>query len=353
MIKEAISKVVFKNNLTEKEAADVMTEIMSGQASEAQIAAFITGLRMKGETVEEVAGCAKIMRKFATPIRIRSGVNVDRDDVNIDRETIIDTCGTGGDRSHTFNISTATAFVVSACGLKVAKHGNRSVSSACGSADVLEALGVNLNVKPEKVEECLAKIGIGFLFAPALHGAMKYAIGPRKQIGIRTVFNVLGPLTNPAGANSQVLGVYSKDLLKMLANVLKKLGTRKAWIVHGADGLDEISITGSTYVAQLSKGKVTTFSISPAKFGLKKSKISGIKGGNAQENAGIIRALFSGEKGPKRDVVLMNAAACLLVGDKVKNIKDGVKLAEDAIDSGKVKEKLERLIELTNESSES
>ncbi|MHB9154320.1 MAG: anthranilate phosphoribosyltransferase, partial [Endomicrobiales bacterium] len=243
MIKEAINKLVRLEHLAEKEAADVMSEIMTGEATDAQISAFITALRMKGETVDEITGCARVMRQFATPIRVKSKIGMDREDINIDRETILDTCGTGGDGTNTFNISTATALVVASCGLTVAKHGNRSVSSACGSADVLEALGVNLNVPAEKVEECLAKIGIGFLFAPSLHGAMKYAIGPRRQIGIRTVFNVLGPLSNPAAANFQVLGVYGEHLLEMLARVLGNLGTRKAWIVHGEDGLDEITVT--------------------------------------------------------------------------------------------------------------
>jgi anthranilate phosphoribosyltransferase len=279
------------------------------------------------------------MRKFATQIKVNAE----------SKASIVDTCGTGGDKSGTFNISTATAFVVSACGLIVAKHGNRSVSSSCGSADVLEALGVNLNVKPEKAEECLSKIGIGFLFAPALHEAMKYAIGPRRQIGIRTVFNILGPLTNPAGANSQVLGVFGKDLVKMLANVLKNLGTRKAWVVHGKDGLDEISITGPTYVAQLNKGRVTTFSVTPKQFGLKTAKLKDIKGGSVRENAQIIRDIFSGKKGAKRDIVLLNSAACLFVADKVKNIKEGLVMAQEAIDSGKAAKQVEILAKLTNE----
>jgi anthranilate phosphoribosyltransferase len=221
------------------------------------------------------------MRRFATPISLRSALDLDREDINIDRETILDTCGTGGDNTSTFNVSTATALVVAASGMTVAKHGNRSVSSACGSADVLEALGVNLNVPKEKVEECLKTIGIGFLFAPSLHGAMKYAIGPRKQIGVRTIFNILGPLTNPAGAQTQVLGVYEKELAVTMANVLKNLGTKCAWVVHGADGLDEISITGSTFVAELKDGKVSTFEIKPEDFGLKSAPMSGIKGGNA------------------------------------------------------------------------
>jgi anthranilate phosphoribosyltransferase len=348
MIKDAIGTIVARRNLTEQEAADTMSEIMSGEATDAQIAAFITALRMKGETVEEITGCARIMRRFATPIRYTSSVDVDREDINVDRETIIDTCGTGGDGTCTFNVSTATAFVVAAGGLVVAKHGNRSVSSACGSADVLEALGVNVNVVPEKVEECLAKIGIGFLFAPSLHGAMKYAIGPRKQIGIRTIFNILGPLTNPANATSQVLGVYSAGLLEPMARVLKNLGTRRAWIVHGEDGLDEISVTAPTKVAELKGSAVTLFTITPEEFGFKRAGISDIRGGSARENAEIISGILNGQKGARRDIVVLNAAAGLYVGEKVRDMKEGVRAAEEAIDSGKAMERLQSLIQLTN-----
>lgn len=349
MIKEAIAKIVRLQNLTEEEAMSAMVEIMSGEATEAQIASFITALRMKGETVDEISGCAKTMRKFATPVRVRAKVDIDREDINVDDETIIDTCGTGGDGTNTFNVSTATAFVICACGLPVAKHGNRSVSSSCGSADVLEALGVNLNVTPEKVEECIAKIGIGFLFAPSLHGAMKYAIGPRRQIGIRTIFNILGPLANPANATAQILGVYDERLVKVLADVLNNLGTRNAWVVHGKDGLDEISIGTETVVAELSDGKVKLFNIDPAAYGFKKSVLADIKGGNALNNAMIIRSLLAGEKGPRRDIVLLNAAAGLKVGGKVKTLEEGLVIAAEAVDSGKAKEKLEMLVKLTNE----
>ena len=349
MIKEVISKIVRDQNLTETEASAAMTEIMTGEATEAQIASFITALRMKGETSDEITGCAKVMKKFATPIRVRSLVDIDREDINEDDETVIDTCGTGGDGTNTFNVSTATAFLVCACGLRVAKHGNRSVSSACGSADVLEALGVNLNVTPEKVEECLSKIGIGFLFAPSLHGAMKYAIGPRRQIGIRTIFNLLGPLTNPASATAQVLGVYEEKLVEVIANVLKNLGSKKAWVVHGEDGLDEISISSDTLIAELSDDKVKIFKINPDDFGIKKAFVSDIKGGTAVENALIIRKILSGEAGPKRDIVLLNAAAGLYVGGKAKDINEGLTMAKEAIDSGRAKEKLELLIKITNE----
>lgn len=254
MIKKAIAKVVERIDLTEAEMIEVMDQIMSGRATPAQIAAFITALRMKGETVEEITGAARVMRDRATPIRVGKGVlDIDRDDINIDQETILDVVGTGGDGTNTFNISTTVAFVVASCGVKVAKHGNRAVSSACGSADVLESLGVNLDVTPETVEHAIAKIGIGFLFAPALHGAMKHAIGPRKEIGIRTIFNILGPLTNPAGADCQVLGVYREELVEPLARVLHKLGCRRGFVVHGMDGMDEITLTRETRLAEVTR----------------------------------------------------------------------------------------------------
>jgi anthranilate phosphoribosyltransferase len=349
MIKECISKLVKLDGLTEKEAADTMSEIMSGETTDAQIAAFITALRMKGETVDEITGCARIMRTFATPVNVHSNVDIDREDISIDRETILDTCGTGGDGTGTFNISTASAFVVAACGLMVAKHGNRSVSSACGSADVLEMLGVNINGSTAKVEECLRTLGIGFLYAPLMHGAMKYAIGPRKQIGIRTIFNILGPLTNPARATAQVLGVYHANLTDKMAGVLKNLGTRKAWVVYGMDGLDEISISCETQVTELLNGALTTFLITPEQFGFKRSPISSIKGGDSTENAAIIRAILEGQPGPKRDIVLLNAGAALYVGDKCATVGDGIKLAAGAIDGGRAKEKLAQLVALTNQ----
>ncbi|HBA86441.1 MAG TPA: anthranilate phosphoribosyltransferase, partial [Geobacter sp.] len=253
MIRKAIARVVEREDLTEAEMIEVMDQIMSGAATPAQIASFITALRMKGETVDEITGAARVMRDRALPIRVgKSVLGIDRDEINLDRETILDTCGTGGSGTNSFNISTTVAFVVSACGVKVAKHGNRAVSSSCGSADVLEALGVNLDVTPETVERSISEIGIGFLFAPALHGAMKHAIGPRREIGIRTIFNILGPLTNPAGADCQVLGVYREDLVEKLALVLKKLGCRRGFVVHGCDGMDEITLTGESTIAEIS-----------------------------------------------------------------------------------------------------
>ncbi len=350
MIKEAIGKVVEKKDLTEQEAITVMNEIMNGEATEAQIGAFITALRMKGESVEEITGCARVMREHATPICIvDSGVvDLDRDDINIDRETIIDTCGTGGDKTNTFNISTASAFAVAGAGLKVAKHGNRSVSSLCGSADVIETLGINLNLPPSEIEKCLNQIGIGFLFAPLLHGAMKYAAGPRKQVGIRTIFNILGPLSNPAKATAQVLGVYSEHLCTVLANVLGNLGVKRAMVVHGQDAIDEISITGPTRVAELKDKQVKTYDLSPEQFGLKSAAMEDIRGGNAQENAQIILNILKGEKGAKRDIVVLNAAAAIYVGGMVKDMSMGIKIASDSIDSGKALEKLELLREFTN-----
>jgi anthranilate phosphoribosyltransferase len=275
-------------------------------------------------------------------------VAMDRDDINLDLETIVDTCGTGGDGTNTFNVSTTTAFVVAGCGLRVAKHGNRSVSSLCGSADVIESLGINLEVSPQVVEACLNQIGIGFLYAPALHGAMKYAIGPRKEIGIRSIFNILGPLTNPAGANVQVLGVYDRQLTQVLAEVLNRLGSRSAFVVHGEDSLDEISITGSTLVSQLKDGEVTTYTIEPEDFGLERGSLSEIKGGDAQENAEIVLKILQGEPGARRNIVVINAAAALVAAGRASGFSEGISQAAEAIDSGQAMSKLEGLREMTN-----
>ncbi len=348
MIKESLFKVVNREDLTEEEMVETMTEIMEGKATQAQIGAFITALRMKGETIEEITGAARVMREKAVKIGSGNGlVSLDRDDINIDQETIVDTCGTGGDGTNTFNISTTTAFVVAGAGLKVAKHGNRSVSSCCGSADVLEELGINLNVTPSEVEKCLDEIGIGFLFAPLLHGAMKYAIGPRKEIGLRTIFNILGPLTNPAGANVQVLGVYEAKLTRPLAEVLGRLGSRSAFVVHGVDCIDEISITGETLVGELRDGEVKEYRIHPEDFGLPCSSIESIRGGNAKDNAKIVKSVLGGESGPKRDVVLLNAAAALVAAGKAGDFKEGILMAEESIDSGRALEKLDSLVAMT------
>ena len=349
MIKKAIAKVVEGENLTEGEMIEVMNQIMSGECTPAQIGAFITALRMKGETVEEITGAARVMRERATPIRVGKGVlDIDRDDINIDRETILDVVGTGGDGTNTFNISTTVSFVVSACGVKVAKHGNRSVSSACGSADVLEKLGINLDVTPETVENCIEQIGIGFLFAPALHGAMKYAIGPRREIGIRTIFNILGPLTNPAGADCQVMGVYRPELVEKLAGVLHKLGCRHGFVVHGSDGMDEMTLTCETLVAEVTPAGVTMTMVNPEQLGLARCPMSALKGGDAVANALIVKSILAGEQGPRRDVVLLNASYALMAAGKVTNPLEGMALAAEAIDSGRALKQVYYLAELTN-----
>lgn len=350
MIKKAISKIVEREDLTEGEMIEVMNQIMSGECTPAQIGSFITALRMKGETVEEITGAARVMRERATPIRVDKGVlDIDRDDINIDRETILDVVGTGGDGTNTFNVSTTVSFVVSACGVKVAKHGNRSVSSACGSADVLEKLGINLDVTPETVENCIDRIGIGFLFAPALHGAMKHAIEPRREIGIRTIFNILGPLTNPAGADCQVMGVYRADLVEKLAGVLQKLGCRHGFVVHGSDGMDEVTLTGTTLVAEVTPSGVTLSSVTPEQFGLSRCQMTALKGGDAVTNALIVKAVLAGEQGPRRDIVLLNAAYALVAAGKTSSPAEGISIAAEAIDSGRALGQVEKLAVLTNE----
>lgn len=348
MIKKAIARVVELADLHEGEMIEVMNQIMSGECTPAQIGAFITALRMKGETVEEITGAARVMRERATPIRVgRNVVDIDRDDINLDQETILDVVGTGGDGTNTFNISTTVSFVVSACGVKVAKHGNRSVSSACGSADVLEKLGVNLDVTPEQVEHCINEIGIGFLFAPALHGAMKYAIGPRREIGIRTIFNILGPLTNPAKADCQVMGVYREDLVEKLGGVLHRLGCKRGYVVYGKDGMDEITLTGETVAAEVSAAGVRLFSITPEEFGFKRCGMQELKGGDAVANAAIVRSILDGEQGPRRDIVLLNAGFALMAAGRCTSVQDGIALAADAIDSGSASGQLEKLTALT------
>jgi anthranilate phosphoribosyltransferase len=350
MIRKAIAKVVEKENLSEGEMIEVMNQIMSGESTPAQIASFITALRMKGETVEEITGAARVMRDRATPIRVgRNVLDLDRDDINIDRETILDVVGTGGDGTNTFNISTTVSFVVSACGVKVAKHGNRSVSSACGSADVLEKLGINLDVPPETVEKCIAEIGIGFLFAPALHGAMKHAIGPRREIGIRTIFNILGPLTNPAGADCQVMGVYRADLVKLLAEVLHKLGCRHGFVVHGSDGMDEMTLTGETLVAEITSDGISISTVTPEQLGLTRCSMQTLKGGDAVANAMIVKSVLAGEQGPRRDIVLLNAAYALVAAGKAATPAEGLTISAEAIDSGRALLQVEKLATATNQ----
>lgn len=340
-IKQAIARVVVKENLSIEEMIDVMNEIMGGVATPAQIGSFITGLRMKGETVDEIVGAVRVMREKAT--KVQSGIDVASGDI------LVDTCGTGGDGSGTFNVSTTAAFVVAGAGIRVAKHGNRSISSNCGSADVLEAAGVNLNINPERVGECIQETGIGFLFAPALHGAMKYAIGPRKELGIRTIFNILGPLTNPAGANVQVLGVFDGALIEPLANVLGKLGSKRALVVHGAGNLDELTITGETCIAELKDKKVHTYTITPEELGLTKVGIDELQGGaDAAESAKLMRSVLEGEKGAKREMVLLNSGAALMAAGLCDDLKEGIGHAAEIIDSGKALEKLDQLIAVSN-----
>jgi anthranilate phosphoribosyltransferase len=349
MIKQAIARVVERQDLSEAEMIDVMSMIMGGEATSAQIGAFVTALRMKGETIAEITGAARVMREFATPIRVSQALDIDRDDINIDQETILDTCGTGGSGTRSFNISTTVAFVVAACGVKVAKHGNRSVSSACGSADVLEALGVNLNVAPTLVENCIREVGVGFLFAPALHGAMKYAIGPRREIGIRSIFNVLGPLTNPAGADRQVLGVYREDLVEPLAQVLRELGCKKGFVVHGSDGMDEITLTGPSRIAEITPEAVTLTTLDPTTFGLTCCHLEELQGGDAAANALIVSDILAGGQGPKRDVVLLNAAYALVAAGVALTPAAGLQRAAEAIDSGQARAKLDGLVRMTNQ----
>lgn len=337
MIKEAIAKLADRVNLTEAESEAVMEEIMTGQATSAQVASYLTALRMKGETVEEITGAAIVMRNKAARIRVND-------------PDAIDTCGTGGDRLHTFNISTTAAFVVAGAGITVAKHGNRSVSSMCGSADVLRALGVNIDLKPEKVERCINEAGIGFLFAPLYHPAMKHAVVPRQEIGIRTMFNILGPLTNPAGAARQLIGVYSSHLTDILARVLLNLGAKHCLVVHGSDGLDEITITGETAVSEGRGGEVRTYTIRPSDFGMRAAPIEDIRGGSPEENARIVLQILEGEKGPKRDVVLLNAAAGILVSGRAADFSHAIIEAEKSIVAGAAIAKLESLKRMTNQS---
>jgi len=327
MIKDLLEKIVQRKNLTEEEAMLAMEEIMEGQATPSQIASFLTGLRMKGETVEEITGCARGMRKKA--LLIQPQVN-----------SLIDTCGTGGDGLGTFNISTAVAVVTAAAGVAVAKHGNRAVSSRCGSADVLEALGIKVDLSPEEVRECIEKVGIGFLFAPNFHQAMKYAAGPRRELGLRTIFNVLGPLTNPASPEGQVLGVYNPDLTELMARALGNLGVQRAYVVHGYPGLDEISLVGETKVSELKNGEVSTYHLQPEELGLSRVNLHELSGGDSQENAQRILDIFQGKLGPAREIVLLNAAAALVVGNKAQDLPEGLDLAAQVIDQGKAYNKL-------------
>ena len=345
-ITEAIKKVVERQDLTALEAEQVLEQIMTGLCSDAQIASLLTALRMKGETIDELTGFARVMRRKAAPVRPSARVSAGIG--GTEREALIDTCGTGGDVSGSFNISTATAFVVAGCGVRVAKHGNRSVSSQCGSADVVEALGIKIELSPERIAACIDEVGIGFLHAPLLHEAMKYVALARKQMGIRTIFNLLGPLTNPAGANTQVIGVYKASLTEILARVLGELGSTRALVVHGSDGLDEITITGESKVTELKSGEVNTYTVAPEDFHLRRATLGEIQGGDARQNSRIILEVLEGNTGPRRDIVLLNAAAGLVASSNAKDFKAGIELAAESIDSGKAMGKLQRLIEFTN-----
>jgi anthranilate phosphoribosyltransferase len=334
-IKQAISKTIAKVDLTEAEAQAVMHAIMSGKATSAQIGSFLTALRLKGETVEEITAFAQVMRQFAARINPKvEGI-------------LVDTCGTGGDKIKTFNISTAVSLVAAGAGIPIAKHGNRSVTSRAGSADVMEALGVKIDLEPREVERCIEEIGYGFMFAPVFHGAMKYATPVRREIGIRTVFNILGPLTNPANARAQVLGVYDRDLVEILANVLGKLGVERAMVVHGLDGLDEISNLGKTQISELKDGEVKTYTVEPKDFGFELTKPEDIRGYDRETNAILLLKLLKGGDGPRRDIVLMNSAAAIIVGGKATDFRKGVEIAKESIDSGNAYKKLQNLIKAT------
>jgi anthranilate phosphoribosyltransferase len=335
MIKDAIGKLVEKIDLSEKEAEETMLEIMDGAATPAQIAAYLMALRMKGETVDEIAGSARAMRARATRLHAAASL-------------VVDTCGTGGDRAHTFNVSTTAAFVVAGAGFTVAKHGNRSVSSRCGSADVLTALGVRIDLPVQRVEECVNEVGIGFLFAPMFHGAMKHCAVPRQEIGVRTLLNVLGPLTNPAGAHVQVIGVYHEGLTELLAKVLVQLGSRHCFLVHGLDGLDELTLTDRSRVSEGKAGRVSSYFLDPTDFGVPRVRLKDLEGGTAQENAHITREILQGRPGPKHDVVCLNAAPAFMACGKAKTWREGYEMAGQVIESGAAFEKLEQLIKFTN-----
>ena len=335
MIKEAIYKLVNKEDLTYQMAEEVMDEIMSGKATEIQMSSFLTALRMKGETIEEITACAAGMRKHAVRL--------------LHEKDVLEIVGTGGDEANTFNISTTSALVVSAAGIPVAKHGNRSVSSKCGAADVLEALGVKITISPEESKEILNKIGICFMFAQKYHSSMKYVAPVRKELGIRTVFNVLGPLTNPAGANMELLGVYEEELVEPLAKVLLNLGVKRGIVAYGQDGLDEISLSAPTTCCEIRDGKLKSYVLNPEDYGFKLCEKQDLVGGDPKENAQITRAILNGEKGPKRDAVVLNSAACIYMAKDNITFEEAIKMAEEIIDSGKSKAHLDKFIEISNQ----
>lgn len=337
-IKEALNRVVGQLDLSTAEMQDVMREIMTGQCTDAQVGAFLMGLRMKSETIDEIVGAAQLMRELAAPVQIAA-------------EHLVDTCGTGGDGMNIFNVSTAAALVVAAAGGRVAKHGNRAVSGKSGSADLLEAAGVNLNLTPEQVARCVESVGVGFMFAPAHHGAMKYAIGPRRELGLRTIFNMLGPMTNPAGVRHQVLGVFSQALCRPLAEVLQRLGSEHVLVVHAQDGLDEISLAAPTFVAELKDGVVSEYVIQPEDFGIKSQSLIGLTVDDAEQSLALIRDALTkrkGEQGQKAaDMIVLNAGAALYAADLASSLKEGVQLAHDALHTGLAWEKLQELVSFT------
>jgi len=342
VILDALHRIaVHRQSLSREEAHVVMTEVLTGHCSDAQIAALLVALHMKGETVEEIVGFAEAIRAAAIPLELHANSVLDTSGTG--RDALVDTCGTGGDASGTFNISTATAFVVAGAGVRVAKHGNRSVTSKCGSADVMEELGVNIHLPAARVAACLEEVGIAFLFAPAMHSAMKHVQTARRELRLRTVFNLLGPLTNPARATCQVVGVYSADLVEKLAEALSMLGLHRALVVHGSDGLDEITITGSTRIAEVREGQVHSYEVTPEEFGLQRATLDEISGGDAARNATLIREVLAGEKNARRNVVLLNAAAALVAAGRADHLRDAVPLAAEAIDSGAALAKLQAL----------
>ncbi len=346
MILDVLHRIaVHRQSLSREEAHAVMSEVLTGQCSDAQIAALLVALHMKGETVEEIVGFAEAIRAAATPLELHANSVLDASGTG--RDALVDTCGTGGDASGTFNISTATAFVVAGAGVRVAKHGNRSVTSKCGSADVMEALGVNIQLPVSRIAACLEQVGIAFLFAPAMHSAMKHVQTARRELRLRTVFNLLGPLTNPARATCQVVGVYSADLVEKLAEALSMLGLHRALVVHGSDGLDEITITGPTRIGEVREGQVHTYEVTPEEFGLPRATLEDIAGGDAAQNASLIREVLAGEKSARRDVVLLNAAAALVAAGRADHLRQAVPLAARAIDSSAALGKLEALIAFT------
>jgi anthranilate phosphoribosyltransferase len=341
------SIAMHREDLSRERAREVMAEILNGKATDAQIAALLVALQMKGETVEEIVGFAEAIRAAArTQFQTEDGQTIDMS--GTERDALVDTCGTGGGIGGTFNISTVTAFTVAGAGVRVAKHGNRSITSRCGSADVMEALGIDLTLSPLRLKQCLDEVGIAFFFAPMIHTATKYVQPARRELRLPTVFNLLGPLTNPANASGKVVGVYAEKFVEKLAHALAMLGLRRAFVVHGRDGLDEITITGSTLVAEVRDGEVRSYAIAPEDFGISRAPLDAIMGGDVHENAQIVRSILNGEQSPKRDVVLLNAAAALVAGGRADTLADALPLARTSLDSGAAREKLERLASFTH-----